>query len=129
MKKKFYQFLVSLGYTVADNGVYRDSFPYLMLRTGNRKYYTSLDVRYDQEKLVLDIFSSYDGEKEILEIADNIINHLQEVRDENVTFAGLDNMVIIPDTKTGPVRQHGIMQFNFILTSSIGGESSDSVGD
>lgn len=133
IKEQFYNLLKSLGYKVTDNGTYKEDFPWLMLTTGNYQSSVSLDIRYDVITLKLDIFSTYNGEKEIIQISENIVNHLQELRKNNpdITAITQKKMTIIGDKETGPVRKHGILTYQFLVTSSLDLEDNndDTTGD
>ena len=133
IKEQFYNLLKSLGYKVTDNGTYKEDFPWLMLTTGNYQSSVSLDIRYDVITLRLDIFSTYNGEKEIIQISENIVNHLQELRKNNpdITAITQKKMTIIGDKETGPVRKHGILTYQFLVTSGLDLEDNndDTTGD
>ena len=133
IKEQFYNLLKSLGYKVTDNGTYKEDFPWLMLTTGNYQSSVSLDIRYDIITLKLDIFSTYNGEKEIIQISENIVNHLQDLRKNNpdITAITQKKMTIIGDKETGPVRKHGILTYQFLVTSSLDLEDNndDTTGD
>lgn len=133
IKEQFYNLLKSLGYKVTDNGTYKEDFPWLMLTTGNYQSSVSLDIRYDIITLKLDIFSTYNGEKEIIQISENIVNHLQELRRNNpdITAITQKKMTIIGDKETGPVRKHGILTYQFLVTSGLDLEDNndDTTGD
>lgn len=121
VKTKFYELLISLGYNVGDNGVYREEFPYLMIRIGNYQTAVSYDIRFEEITIILDIFSTYNGEKEIIDINKDIINHIEEMRDliPSITTIYQQGMMIIGDKETGPVRKHGILTYKFTLTSGL----------
>lgn len=133
IKEQFYNLLKSLGYKVTDNGTYQEDFPWLMLTTGNYQSSVSLDIRYDVITLKLDIFSTYNGEKEIIQISENIVNHLQDLRKNNsdITAITQKKMTIIGDKETGPVRKHGILTYQFLVTSGLDLEDNndDTTGD
>lgn len=133
IKEQFYNLLKSLGYKVTDNGTYKEDFPWLMLTTGNYQSSVSLDIRYDVITLKLDIFSTYNGEKEIIQISENIVNHLQDLRKNNpdITAITQKKMIIIGDKETGPVRKHGILTYQFLVTSGLDLEDNndDTTGD
>lgn len=133
IKEQFYNLLKSLGYKVTDNGTYKEDFPWLMLTTGNYQSSVSLDIRYDVITLKLDIFSTYNGEKEIIQISENIVNHLQDLRKNNpdITAITQKKMTIIGDKDTGPVRKHGILTYQFLVTSGLDLEDNndDTTGD
>ena len=134
IKQQFVEFLNHLGYQVADNGIYREEFPYLMVRTTGFDFVESSDTRISAITLTLDIFSTYNGEKEIINISEDILEHLQEMRKNNkdITMVSQSGMKIIGDRETGPVRKHGIISYNFIVTSGLKeakDETADSAGD
>lgn len=118
IKTKFCEFLRSLEYNVSDNGTYREEFPWLMLRTGDAKVLKSRDLDMTEARLIVDIFSTYNGEKEILDIVDNINDSIRHFINENdfIQYAAMRSLRIIDDPSTGPVRKHGVATFSFILT-------------
>lgn len=127
IKKQFLQLIQSLGYHCTDNGRYEDSFPWLMLRTSRRQCSFSRDIRFDTIMLSLDIFSTYTGEKEIQDIAENIIDNLPTLQSNNadITFVSLNDMKIMDDPTHGPVRKHGVLSFTFVLTSGLNEEEEN----
>jgi undecaprenyl pyrophosphate synthase len=77
LKIDFYNLIAGLGFSISDTRNYEDNkSPWLMLRTGGYQRSHSLDVKTSKITLVLDIFSQYNGEREIIQavekIADNI---------------------------------------------------------
>ena len=68
-----------LGYDITDNGAYVENFPWLMMRVGGHNRVDMFDTRIDAITLTIDIFSTYKGEKEILDIAENISNHIKQI--------------------------------------------------
>ena len=126
IKTQFVQFLVNLGYKVGDNGTYNEEFPWLMIRTGNYQASHSRDIKMSAITLVLDVFSTYNGEKEIIDISENIIKHLPELRaNKKITMVAQSGMKIMGDKTTGPVRKHGILSYQFVLASGIQEENED----
>ena len=119
VKTQVYQLIKNLGYNITDNGTYKENFPWLMLKTTGHTLRTSLDLRYDVITFNLDIFSTYAGEEEIINIVDNIANHLDDLRgvNPNITAIAQTAMKIIPDKETGPVRKHGIVTYRIMLTA------------
>lgn len=125
IKRKFYEYLTGLGYNVDDNGTYREQFPWLMLRTNDATVTQAIDTTMAEVRLIVDIFSTHNGEKEILDIIDNIITGLPTLikNTDCVQHVILRSLRIIDDKETGPVRKHGIANFSFILAE--GDEISD----
>ena len=83
LKTEFYSLLKGLGYNITDNAEYRENFPWLMVRTNGYQSINSFNLNVSGITLVLDIFSTYPGEKEIIEIVENIGSHLDELRKAN----------------------------------------------
>lgn len=121
LKEEFYKLIKGLGYNVTDNGRYEEQFPWLMLKTSGMKSYVSHDVKFDNITFTLDVFSTYTGEKEIMDIGENILNNINSLRQEvpEITHIYLASCQILNDKKTGPVRQHGVFKFAFALTSGL----------
>lgn len=117
LKTQFYSLIKGLGYNITDNAEYKEQFPWLMLRTNGYRTMNSFNVNISSAVLVLDIFSTYSGEKEIIEIVENIGEHLKELQDNNpeVMFAYQKTMKILDDKSTGPVRKHGVVVYEFLL--------------
>lgn len=121
-----------LGYNITDNGAYVENFPWLMLRVGGHNRADTFDIRVDAITLTIDIFSTYKGEKEILDIVENISNHIQELRTNNssIMFIAQKNLKILDDTKNGPLKKHGVVSYQFLLSSNLGEEqTNDTTGD
>jgi len=66
----------SLGYSITDTNLYKEDFPWLMVRTGYHTSQETLDTRLENIDVIIDIFSIYKGEKEILNIVSNLTNHI-----------------------------------------------------
>lgn len=117
LKSQFYSLIKGLGYNITDNAEYKEQFPWLMLRTNGYRTMNSFNVNISSAVLVLDIFSTYSGEKEIIEIVENIGEHLKELQDNNpdIMFAYQKTLKILDDKSTGPVRKHGIVTYEFLL--------------
>lgn len=127
IKTQFLQLIKNLGYNCTDNGTYQENFPWIMIRTGGYQSAVSFDIRYDIVTIIVDVFSQYNGEKEIILINEDILNHLQDLRATcpEITAAGLNSMVVLGDKETGPVRKHGVLSYKFILTSGLLEEEDD----
>ena len=117
LKSQFHSLIKGLGYNITDNAEYKEQFPWLMLRTNGYRTMNSFNVNISSAVLVLDIFSSYSGEKEIIEIVENIGEHLKELQDNNpdIMFAYQKTLKILDDKSTGPVRKHGVVTYEFLL--------------
>ena len=118
VKTALYQLIKGLNYNISDNGAYRENFPWLMLRTSRQQVAQSFDVQYQVINLIIDIFSVYPGEKEIIDIAENITSNIQTLRLDlpEITYIEQSGLKILDDNTTGPVRKHGVLSYQFILT-------------
>ena len=117
LKTELYETIKQLGYNITDNATYVENFPWLMLRTNGYQILDSFNMKIGKATLVLDIFSQYNGEKEIIEIADDIQRNLATLIDNNsdVLYGYQKDLKILDDKKTGPVRKHGVVIYEFLL--------------
>lgn len=127
IKKGFYELVKGLGYSVSDNSTYRDQFPWLMIKTAGASSVKALDVRIDSYSIALDIFSTYNGEQEILNIVEHINGELSNMMAQfpQIQFVELSTLKILNDKETGPVRKHGVAVFRFILSGHYQEVSND----
>lgn len=127
IKSEFYNLILSLDYNATDNGVYEEKFPWLMLRTTGHDRTDILDIRYDNITYTLDIFSTYSGEKELLEIIENIGNHLIELRQNNssIMYIQQKSCKILDDNKKGPVKKHAVIEYKFICATGLEEEDAN----
>jgi len=115
LKKQLVALLKKLGYNIKDGGQYEEQFPWLIVRTSGHNRVDAYDIRIDQISLTIDIFSNYPGEKEILEIIENIGNNIQEIKMNNEKVLNIvqHQCRILGDKATGPVRKHGVITYTF----------------
>ena len=116
IKKDLYQLITELGYYVADNRqTAKDQWPWLLIRLNGHNRRDAIGVRYDNITLTVDIFSKYNGEKEIIEIIENISNHIQQLRknNDNIIYIEQATGKIIDDSASGPIRKHGVVSYKF----------------
>ena len=131
LKSQFYELIKNLGYNISDNEEYVEKFPWLILRTNDYEVSDSFNAKTGKIILVLDIFSQYKGEKEIIEIVENIQNHLPQLQENNpeILYLFQKDLKILDDKKTGPVRRHGVVVYEFTMGYGIeGGALNDSAG-
>ena len=120
IKERFYSLVKGLNYNITDNGTYSENFPWLMLRLGNATQLNTFDLRVNAISLTLDIFSTYNGELEIIDIVEDITAHLNDLIKEmpELLYAYQKTFKILDDKSTGPVRKHGIVVYDFLLGQS-----------
>lgn len=121
-----------LGYNITDNGAYVEKFPWLMARLNSHNRMDTIDTRIDNIIIAIDIFSKYKGEKEILDIVENITNHIQQIRINNpeIIYVAQRDLKILDDNKTGIVKKHGVLFYEFLASSNLGeDENDDTEGD
>lgn len=122
-----------LGYNITDNGAYVENFPWLMVRLGAYSRADAANVRIDNITLIIDIFSKYKGEKEILDIVENITDNIWNLKKDNpkLMYVMQKDLKILDDNATGPVKKHGVVTYQFLLSSTIGEEDAtdDTSGD
>ena len=85
------------------------------------------DIRYDNITYTLDIFSTYSGEKELLEIIENIGNHLIALRQNNssIMYIQQKNCKILDDNKKGPVKKHAVIEYKFTCATGLEEEDAN----
>lgn len=117
----------SLGYNITDNGAYVENFPWLMARLTNHNRVDTMDTRIDNISITIDIFSKYKGEKEILDIVENISNNIQTMRKENPKIMHISqaSLKILDDNATGIVKKHGVLTYQFLLSSNPEEDAAD----
>lgn len=120
IKERFYSLVKGLNYNITDNGTYSENFPWLMLRLGNATNLNTFDLRVNAVSLTLDIFSTYNGELEIIDIVEDITAHLNDLIKEmpELLYAYQKTFKILDDKSTGPVRKHGVVVYDFLLGQS-----------
>lgn len=115
LKRKVFQALQEADLNITDNRNYEEQFPWCMLRTGNIQRIKYRDVRTEIVTLTIDIFSKYSGEEEILLLQDKISGIIEEMEWDCLMGAALSSCLIMDDKSTGPVRKHGILNYQFVL--------------
>ena len=118
LKTHFVELLHSLHYNVDDTGTYRDGYPWIKISISSIFNATTRYVHQRKVVIKLDIFSAYNGEKEILDILENIENAAQNdwFESPNIETWQFDRCQIIDDQETGPCRKHGIAFYTFTFT-------------
>lgn len=121
LKSQFYSLIKKKGYNITDNAEYKQQFPWLMLRTNGYQNMNSFNTEISYITLVLDVFSQYNGEKEIIEIIEDIQSILLELQNEipQILYAFQKSVKILDDKNTGVVRKHGVIVYEFLMGQGI----------
>lgn len=115
LKTQIYNILtVDLGYNVTDNPYKQEpqSFPCVFLTLSSTNRDLRKKVYWFKHIFKIDIFSDYDGEKEILEMEEAIYEKMQKLYDnEYVTHMRESGFHIQDDKSTGVLRKHGVIRY------------------
>ena len=122
LKTQIKECIDALGYHVRDNNTYSNTYPMITLRLSNANREQKNHVVLQKVVYVIDIFSTYNGEKEIFDINDKINEKLFMLPQRNKHIASMkqQNCLILDDKETGVVRKHGVLIYEFLLTSALG---------
>ena len=122
LKTQIKECVEELGYQIRDNNTYSNTYPMITLRLSNANREQKNHVILQKVVYVVDIFSIYNGEKEILDINDKINEKLFMLpqRNKHITAMKQQNCLILDDKETGVVRKHGVLTYEFLLTSALG---------
>lgn len=123
IKTQLYEILANdLEYNVMDNpyGDETKTFPYVLLTLQD----TRRDMRKNnylyQVKFKIDIFSEYNGEKEILDMEQAIFDKSKKLWDnEFITYYRESSFRIMDDKSTGVLRKHGVITYTFYCAGGI----------
>ena len=128
LKQQLYSILSEeLEYNVMDNPYETEerTFPYLLLTLQDTQRERQKNNNIMKIRFKIDIFSNYNGEKEILEMESAIYNAIQKLWDnEYVTSIRQNAFRIIDDKSTGVLRKHGMITYTF----TCGGGITEDVG-
>lgn len=119
LKRKLYNILVELGIEMTDNWSFDSgTFPKCMLRLSNARKLKYLDTRVQTISFTLDIFSTYNGEKEILNLEEQITDAFESIEDmPEIMGVQLTMGKILDEKSKGPVCKHGVFIYQFILAT------------
>lgn len=116
IKERVYNALLGLGIKVIDNPYDRgnaDSFPFIIFRTNSFTVKETNELTEETYVYLVDIYSEYEGEKEIYEIYNHILILLKELYEDPKVVRVLDNGIkIVDDKNLGPTLKHGILTFS-----------------
>ena len=122
LKTDFYAMLVDLGLNVSDNRNFEEGeSPWMMLRTNGYQRVQSIGLSASKITLVLDIFSQYNGEREIIKVIDKVASNLEPfiLQHPEVLYCFQKTVKILDDKTTGPVRKHGVISYEFLMGINI----------
>lgn len=122
LKTQIKECIETLGHPVRDTNTYSTTYPMITLRLSNANREEKNQIVLQKVVYVIDIFSTYNGEKEILDINDKINEKLFMLpqRNKHITAMKQQNCLILDDKETGVVRKHGVLIYEFLLTSALG---------
>ena len=117
LKQAFYTALSENNIDLRDTKNFAEAFPQVFLRTSNIKRVYYQGVSAINVSFTLDLFSKYSGEKEILDLEQQISTIARNLVDTNdfIMGMGLRSCLIQDDDSTGINIKHGILIYDFVL--------------
>ena len=117
LKQVFYAALSENNIDLRDTKNFAEVFPQVFLRTSNIKRIYYQGVSAINVSFTLDLFSKYSGEKEILDLEQEISTIARNLVDTNdfIMGMGLRSCLIQDDDSTGINIKHGILIYDFVL--------------
>ena len=117
LKQVFYTALSENNIDLRDTKNFAEVFPQVLLRTSNIKRIYYQGISAINVSFTLDLFSKYSGEKEILDLEQEISTIARNLVDTNdfIMGMGLRSCLIQDDDSTGINIKHGILIYDFVL--------------
>ena len=117
LKQVFCTALSENNIDLRDTKNFAEVFPQVFLRTSNIKRVYYQGVSAINVSFTLDLFSKYSGEKEILDLEQEISTIARNLVDTNdfIMGMGLRSCLIQDDDSTGINIKHGILIYDFVL--------------
>ena len=117
LKEVFCTALSENNIDLRDTKNFAETFPQVFLRTSNIKRIYYQGVSAINVSFTLDLFSKYSGEKEILDLEQEISTIARNLVDTNdfIMGMGLRSCLIQDDDSTGINIKHGILIYDFVL--------------
>lgn len=117
LKQVFCTALSENNIDLRDTKNFAEVFPQVFLRTSNIKRVYYQGVSAINVSFTLDLFSKYHGEKEILDLEQEISTIARNLVDTNdfIMGMGLRSCLIQDDDSTGINIKHGILIYDFVL--------------
>lgn len=118
LKTRFYTALKEAGLNITDNANYEQNFPWCMLRISNIQRVKYHGARTAIVSFAIDVFSTYSGEKEILELESKITDIAESLEWNRIMGTVLNQCRILDDKTNGPVKKHGVLTYKFIIAEA-----------
>lgn len=117
LKQVFCTALSENNIDLRDTKNFAEVFPQVFLRTSNIKRIYYQGISAINVSFTLDLFSKYSGEKEILDLEQEISTIARNLVDTNdfIMGMGLRSCLIQDDDSTGINIKHGILIYDFVL--------------
>lgn len=120
LKTKIYSLLSDLGYQTYDNPytieIKNRKLPYVQIRTADVNRLPFRGCFMNAVEFKIDVWSKYNGEKEVLEIENQVAAIAQQLYElDYVSFVSEKSCQILDDKTTGPVLKHMIMTWEIVL--------------
>ena len=117
LKQVFYTALSENNIDLRDTKNFAEAFSQVFLRTSNIKRIYYQGISAINVSFTLDLFSKYSGEKEILDLEQEISTIARNLVDTNdfIMGMGLRSCLIQDDDSTGINIKHGILIYDFVL--------------
>ena len=117
LKQVFCTALSENNIDLRDTKNFAEVFPQVFLRTSNIKRIYYQGISAINVSFTLDLFSKYSGEKEILDLEQEISTIARNLVDTNdfIMGMGLRSCLIQDDNSTGINIKHGILIYDFVL--------------
>ena len=117
LKQVFYTALSENNIDLRDTKNFAEVFPQVFLRTSNIKRIYYQGISAINVSFTLDLFSKYSGEKEILDLEQEISTIARNLVDTNdfIMGMGLRSCLIQDDDSTGINIKRGILIYDFVL--------------
>ena len=117
LKQVFCTALSENNIDLRDTKNFAEAFPQVFLRTSNIKRIYYQGISAINVSFTLDLFSKYSGEKEILDLEQEISTIARNLVDTNdfIMGMGLRSCLIQDDDSTGINIKHGILIYDFVL--------------
>lgn len=128
LKQTLYKNLQDAGFNVSDSWFYEgnEDDTYILLRLSTFHKVNYHDHSAGIATFIVDIFSKYNGEEEIIDAEPRISEAMAQACEESYVMGqSLSNMKIIDDRVRGPLAKHGIMSYRFVLAEGEEDESDE----